>query len=310
LPSSTLEYRKLAVKKLRNRKDALNDKIKDFTFNLNFASYKEYISAFLEGKAGMDPDLYLAEALATGLYRPMIFISALEKHKEKPIFGFNKDSEKPPLVYGIYQREGYEIFLPFFLNKHAEFRLDSLKNKVQVIAYVSKTIPEAFKSRPILDLESFGLLNMLHSLQRFISGVKVTLLTDSRVLFYLFSSKVHNSSVKIKRWCLKLLSDYPQVRLHFVRTTENLADFLTREGLPPGDLERFNLKDLSIKDFYDELPKHDFTLPEWIDFVDHNQHYLTINNKDHLEPTSVTLSISKGIENISSIIRPLDILRD
>jgi len=62
LPSSTLEYRKLAVKKLRNRKGALNDKIKDFTFNLNYKDYQDYISAFLAGKAGMDPELYLAEA--------------------------------------------------------------------------------------------------------------------------------------------------------------------------------------------------------------------------------------------------------
>ncbi len=42
-----------------------------------------------------------------------------------------------------------------FLNKHLEFKNDSLKGKVQVIAYVSKTVPEAFKSRPIIDLEIF-----------------------------------------------------------------------------------------------------------------------------------------------------------
>ncbi len=165
----------------------LNNKLKDFTFNLNYKNYQEFIDDFIQGKVGMDPDLYLAEALAMALHRPMIFLSS------------------------------------------------------QIIAYVSKTIPEAFKSRPIIDLEVFAILSTLYSLERFISGVPVQLLTDSRVLYYLFSSKVHNSSVKIKRWCLKLLSDYPQVKLHFVRTSENLADFLTREGLPPGDLERFNL---------------------------------------------------------------------
>ena len=101
LPSSTLEYRKLAVKKLRNRKGALNDKIKDFTFNLNYKDYQEYISDFLAGKAGMDPELYLAEALATGLYRPMIFISSLENGTLLPAnaalpgkFHLNKNSGK------------------------------------------------------------------------------------------------------------------------------------------------------------------------------------------------------------------------
>ncbi len=224
LPKDTKEYRTLAVKKMR-KGTILNNKLKDFTFNLNYKNYQEFIDDFMQGKVGMDPDLYLAEALAMALHRPLIFLSSLERHKDKPIFSFNTESDKPPLIYGIYMRQGHEIFLPFFVNKNVEFRLDSLKGKVQIIAYVSKTIPEAFKSRPIIDLEVFAILSTLYSLERFISGVPVQLLTDSRVLYYLFSSKVHNSSVKIKRWCLKLLSDYPQVKLHFVRTSENLADF-------------------------------------------------------------------------------------
>ncbi len=56
----------------------------------------------MQGKVGMDPDLYLAEALAMALHRPMIFLSSLERHKDKPIFSFNTESDKPPLIYGIY----------------------------------------------------------------------------------------------------------------------------------------------------------------------------------------------------------------
>jgi hypothetical protein len=63
---------------------------------------------------------------------------------------------------------------------------------------------------------------------------------------------------------LKLLSDYPLVSLHFIRTTDNLADYLTRQGLPVGDLEKLNLKHVDVKDFYGKLPKKDFTLMEWI----------------------------------------------
>ena len=87
----------------------------------------------------------------------------------------------------------------------------------------------------------------------------VTLLSDSRVLFYMFSPKVHNSCANIKRWCLKLLVDFPKVKLHFICTTENLSDFLTREGLPKGDLERSNVKAMEIADFYDELPQSEYT---------------------------------------------------
>jgi hypothetical protein len=42
--------------------------------------------------------------------------------------------------------------------KNVEFNLDSLKDCVQIVAYVAKTIPDAFLSRPILDLEVFAIL--------------------------------------------------------------------------------------------------------------------------------------------------------
>jgi hypothetical protein len=51
---------------------------------------------------------------------------------------------------------------------------------------MAKSVLEAFKSRPIMDIECFAILVSLYSLQRFISEVKVTLLTDSGVLFFFF----------------------------------------------------------------------------------------------------------------------------
>jgi hypothetical protein len=114
----------------------------------------------------MDPELYLADALASCLHRPMIFISSLKRHAQRQLFQFNHTSDKPPLIYGIYERKGKEIFLPFFFNRHTEFKLDHLKGKIQIIAYVSKTVPETFKSCPILDLETFAILMALYSLQR------------------------------------------------------------------------------------------------------------------------------------------------
>ena len=59
---------------------------------------------FLAGKTGLDPEYYLAEALASALHRPFIFISTLDWHKSKPIFHMNKESDKPTLIFGIYMR--------------------------------------------------------------------------------------------------------------------------------------------------------------------------------------------------------------
>ncbi len=46
---------------------------------------------------------------------------------------------------------------------------------------------------------------------------------------------------------------------------------------------------------------------EWINFVDANPQYLTINNKDHLK--AITMSLAKGLVNIASVTTPLENLR-
>ena len=210
----------------------------------------------------MDKEWIIAEALSKVTNRCLIFISSLEEHKEKKIFKYNPDSNKPPLIFGVYRVEDKIIFTPFFHNKNIEFNIGSLKNKLQIIAYMGKTVPESFKSRSILDLEAFAILSALYSLQRYISNVRCHLLTDSRVLYYLFHQKIGDSSTKIRRWVLKLISDYPLIQLHFIKSTDNLADYLTRQGLPRGDVEKLNLKLVYVKDFNPELPKEDYTLEE------------------------------------------------
>jgi hypothetical protein len=227
-PASVIELRKMVLKKIKS--SILNAKLKDFVFNLNYSKYREYCNDFEKGIAPPDTHFYCVEALSEIFYRPVIVISSLEKHKNDPIFKFNVDSNKPPLVFGLFKRQGHEIFMPFYQNKNTAFAIDSLKDKIEIIAYLGKTLPEEFKNRPILDLEVFALLDCLHSVQKFVSGVPLRIFTDSRVLYYLFSSKVHNSSVKIRRWCLKLISDYPQVTLSFVKSEDNLADFLNPRG--------------------------------------------------------------------------------
>ena len=202
------DLRKMAVKKVKSTQ--LGYKMRDFTFNLNTREYHQFMEQFQYWQGPVDSEYILIEALALALYRPFIIISTLERHKQKPCFTFNHQSTKPPFIFGVYKVGEKEIFKPFMLNRNVVFNLDALKNKIEIIAYVSKSVPAGFENRSILDLESFAILTSLYSLQRYISGVPVTLLTDSKALFYLFSNKIHNSSVKIKRWVLKILADYPQ----------------------------------------------------------------------------------------------------
>jgi hypothetical protein len=240
------------------------------------------------------------------MYRPIIILNSTAKSEEERIIKYNIESTKPPIILGVYEYQQQLIFTPYFYNKNLEFSIDSLKGKVEIIAYLAKSVPSAFQSRSILDMEVYAILTALHSLQRYISNTKCHLLTDSRVLYYLFNQQVGNSSTKIKRWVLKLISDYPQVTLHFVRTTENLADYLTRQGLPKGDLEKLNLKNIEVKDFYDKLPKIEYSLREWAQFCQDNPQYLTTT-----VPTVnlMSLSLTTAIKNVSRQVEPLMLLK-
>ena len=303
--NSTLELRELAVKELK--KGILALKMRDFLFDNNFGRYKQFIEEFKQGQHEVDKNFYIVEALAIGLYRPIFVLSSLREHADNPILKFNHNSNRPPLIFGLYEVEGRRIYKPFYLNRNITFNLDALKGKIEIVAYLSKSVPEGFKSRGILDLEVFSILTALYSLSRYISGVPVQLLTDNKCLYYLFSEKVGNSSVKIRRWCLKLLSDHPNVTLHFVKTSENLSDFLTREGMPPGDLEKLDMKSIGVSDFYDDLPKTTFTLAEWAQFCADNPNYLTVNS----EPVkNLVLSIHQGLTNITDVVTPIEILRE
>ncbi|PVE26804.1 hypothetical protein DC007_14790, partial [Enterococcus faecalis] len=102
------------------------------------------------------------------------------------------------------QADSKIIFTPFFHNKNIHFSMDSLKGKIEIIAYMGKSVPESFKCRSIIDLELYGLLTAVDTFKPFTSTADLTLLTDSMGLYALFQQRVWDSKVKIKRWVLKL----------------------------------------------------------------------------------------------------------
>jgi hypothetical protein len=77
---------------------------------------------------------------------------------------------------------------------------------------------------------------------------------------------------------------------------KNLSDFLTREGLPPGDIEKLNLKNTQILDFVDHLPKEEFTLKEWAQYCADNPQYLTVT--DTKTVTDMLISQDKTINYV------------
>jgi hypothetical protein len=65
--------------------------------------------------------------------------------RNNPIIKYNIESIKPPLIFGVYEVEGHTIFTPYFYNKNSEFNLDSLKGKIQIIAYLAKSVQKILK---------------------------------------------------------------------------------------------------------------------------------------------------------------------
>jgi hypothetical protein len=182
-----------AVKQLKS--SSLNSQLKDFIFDMNWNNYTDYLLAFKAGKATLDNNFYLLKALAIYLQRPIIIISTLKRHNYKEIIHLNETSSRPPIVLGLLMRQGHEIYTPCFVNKNSEFNIGTLAGLINMVAYIAKTVPEALRSKCILDLEVPAILTVLFAVQKLISNVPVKLLTDSRVLYYLFSTRaeIHRS---------------------------------------------------------------------------------------------------------------------
>ena len=104
------------------------------------------------------------------------------------------------------------------------------------------------------------------------------LLTDSKALFLLYANPLHSSSTKIARWSDKLYSQYPNLKLRFLNTKLNIADYLSRNfAINTEDIPRIPLKNYVLP----ELEKHldfekEFTIPEWKEFVNKNLHLLKV----------------------------------
>jgi hypothetical protein len=190
------------------KKGILGIRLKDQIFDNNHTEYRKFLEEYRRGLHFPDKDFIIIRALAQALHRCIILLSSLEEHREQPCIKISETYEKskPPIVLGVYRVDGELVFLPLFHNKNLEFSIESIRGKVQIIAFLAKSCGDKFKDRPILDLEGFAILVALESFQKYVSGSKTILLTDSRVLYYLFHQKIGDSCVKIKRWVPNVVS--------------------------------------------------------------------------------------------------------
>lgn len=286
----------------------IKHRILDNQFNNNLQEYKTFANEFLHNQGPLDENLELLKALALSLFRTIIVVSSLEIHSDNPILKYNPHVEKPPFILGLYEKSKRLIFRPYFIDKNSDFDVKQLE-RFQIAYFYSKIIPAELLSKSILELELMALLLALAALDKLIGKSEILAITDSKSLFLLFANPLHKSSTKIARWSDKLHSDYPNLKLRFLSTKLNIADFLSRNfSISTSDIKRIPLGNYIVPDLENNLDfSKTFSLSEWKTFVNSNLHLLKTISPDPQH--KLVLSLNKTVKDINKLLEPVNTLK-
>ena len=269
----------------------------------NQLKLKSFLQPIQDDILPVDTNLHIVAFIAQLLSRPVHVISSLQIHRNNQIHKFENNIQKPPIILGLHNKGDRLLFLPYFVNKQSSFQLSEIKNRFQIVTFLSKTISPKDYDKDIIQKELFGLMSSLAALKPLIGQSNLLVLTDSKPLFLLYSNPVTQSSSKLCRWGLKLSSEYHNLKLRFISTKNNIADFLTRNfNIKPPDLVRIPIPNVKIPDL-DKLidPDKTFTVPEWQEFVRNHQHLVEIQTNRE----SVSVNLLSKVKNMDTILDPL-----
>jgi hypothetical protein len=297
----TYELKKEAVKYVK--KELLLFQLKADIFSGDMEKTKTFLKDFIEKDIQPDEKLYMVQAVATILKRKFILIFPSK------IVYFNEGDIKPPIILGVYKTKLGIAFRPFRSSLSDSFNLEELKNRIEIVYFYSKMIPEADKNKEILSLESLGLLNSLTTLAPLVKIANLTAITDSKPLFLLFNKSVHNMHSKISRYCLRLKQEFPDLKLRFIKSQNNLSDFLSRgHKISKVDTKRMPLKYIDLLDDYENIlqKNHSYTLSEWEQLVDNNGQFLTSNAPSGGDQSKRINRSEYSSDQSKTIIRSID----
>ena len=244
----------------------------DYVCHQNIDSFKHLIKRFKQGHLFIDKSFFIFEVLAIVLMRPIIVLASGKSYK--PFREFNADKTKPPLIFLVYETKKLLICRPAIYDKAEAYRLKDHLGTLEVVSYVSKTLSSNYEHLHILDKELFGLLHALKVFGKLIGNSETILCTDSRPLYYLFSTSVLDNSQKLSRWNFKFFEEYPNIKLKFIKSEHNLADFLSRNFNIVKPTPTINLPKFVKSSLNDIIPDRVFTLNEWKEFVEKNPEFL------------------------------------
>ena len=290
------------------RTTMLRHKYIEFVFNKDKQAFLTFIKKLESGNIQVDAKQYIFEALAIAMYRPVVVITNIPD--EKAVTEHNADKTKPPFVFLLYHNNGTPTVRPAMVSSRSSYNLGNLRGMFEIVSYASKKITCALGSLHIIELELLGILYALNTFSKLIGRhTETILLTDAKCLYYLFNSNALASSCKLQRWNHKITEALPQLKVSYLKGSDNLADWLSRAysaELP--DKQRIALPRYIKTDLDTILPSYTiFTIQDWKKFVDDNPNYL-----GYEQPKAPALTINALTADnraIGIVLSPLQILK-
>ena len=245
IPKDLVELKSEIVKFLR--RDSLGEQVKEILFKGNRKRFLEFLYSHIQAlRESITPQSVVLEAVAKLYNRGLIVVHDSLTESKPPITqivgGVNKTCQ--PIKLGYYEKE--RRFVPLCDALDFEFDSKLLNSKFRVCYYDCKLINREHRNRTILEHEATALLIALKKYETHIRSCRTYLVIDNRSLYYLFSPAIVSNHVKINRFQLKLMSDYPTCRILWCSTKENIADLFTRFGLQKEYEQRIKYEDFKI----------------------------------------------------------------
>jgi hypothetical protein len=295
------ELRQQIVKYIKG--DLALFQLKDHTFNGSMSDLKSFLHDFCESETSGDTTFHIVQALAFVLKRKIVVIIQDEPFHSAFRYFFEKD-QKPPVVLGCYKTNKGIIYRPFVESIYDAFNLAEFQNRLQLVYFYSKRIPWTDKSNAILVLEIKGILEALEYFKPLLKLSELTVLTDSRAFFCLYNQRMQKHNLLIERYALRMKQEFPQIKLRFLISKDNIADFLSREYcVAKQDYERIPLKYVKLsKDLVNTIDtQKEYTLHEWENFVHSNDHLLQTSAPPKIASNRTSLPLHVNYSNVNRI---------
>ena len=289
------------------KKGMLRQQMLDFSFDRDKGAFQNFIQDLQSGNIAYDRGLFFFEALAKELQRPITIVSTLDEHRDQPVRTFNHEKRRPIFYFLLICNKHGVAVRPGYIDKDQCYNISQHRGSMEIIAYLSKSLPPALKSCHILQLELYAVLNALHSFKKYIGSSELLVITDAKCLWYAYNTDVQDSSTKINRWTSKILDNFPNLRLGFCKSQSNISDFLSKEfKIKPPTTSMIKLPNFVDTKVLDMVDQRIFTIDQWKEFVnsrpDMMQHVETTQVKHQARVSQISAQVLQDPYAISPLM--------